>query len=77
VFSELLENRKILIEESSNSEPVTQKDELDQIVERQDKMMSALKDIMREMEENAALIEQLKKKRAQDITLDQIDITRT
>ncbi len=77
MFSELLENRKILIEESSNSEPVTQKDELDQIVERQDKMMSALKDIMREMEENAALIEQLKKKRAQDITLDQIDITRT
>jgi hypothetical protein len=65
------------MEESSNAEPVTQKDELDQIVERQEKMMSALKDIMREMEENATLIEQLKKKRAQDITLDQIDITRT
>ncbi len=73
----MLENRKILMEESSNAEPVTQKDELDQIVERQEKMMSALKDIMREMEENATLIEQLKKKRAQDITLDQIDITRT
>jgi predicted component of type VI protein secretion system len=61
VFSELTEKRKALkLKKESRVTLPDQKKDLDYVLERQEKMMSMMATLMKEMEENAKVVASIK-----------------